>query len=354
MEGASATSSATGANSKWRQLVSAKRPSEKTCAIRTFHVNGVELRTQAFGDPAAPAVLLIMGANASMKRWPESVCRRIADEGRYVIRYDNRDTGRSSAFAPGKPDYDIRDLAKDASAVLDAYRIDRAHMVGFSLGGQIAQHLAIWHGARVLSAFIFASSPDPSAIAAAATGLSRDRKSLSPPAQKVMELIQLLASVNWNNETEAIDAWVREDLMLLGYGDVADEQASRANLTEIVREARNLLSHRLNHPMAVAATPPWRERLSDILAPVLVFHGTDDACFPIDHGRALANEIRNARLVEVEGMGHVLSLSSPFWALFTETLIEHTGDRSRARSDRRVIRPAGQALDPLLASLPSQ
>jgi pimeloyl-ACP methyl ester carboxylesterase len=344
MKGPSAISIRIGNKSQiGDNLMRSERAAETTGAIRVLHVNGVELRTQAFGDPAAPPVLLIMGANASMKRWPESLCRRIADKGRYVIRYDNRDTGRSTAFTLGKPGYDIRDLAEDAAAVLDAYRIERAHMVGFSLGGQIVQHLAIWHGARVLSAVIFASSPDPSAIAAAATGLNRDLAPLSPPTPKAMELIQFLRNVDWNNEPEAIDAWVREDLALLGCGDVADEQASRANLTKVVREARNLLSHRLNHPVAVASTPPWRERLSDIRSPVLVFHGKDDACFPIDHGRALANEIGGARLIEVEGMGHVLSPSSPFWDLFTEALIDHTGGRSRARNDRQVAPTTGQA-----------
>jgi pimeloyl-ACP methyl ester carboxylesterase len=103
--------------------------------------NGVALCTEAFGDPGNPPVLLIMGACVSMLGWDDRLCQGLAAGGRYVIRYDHRDTGRSVTYEPGKPQYTLQDMAADAVGVLDAYRLGRAHLVGMSLGGIIAQLL---------------------------------------------------------------------------------------------------------------------------------------------------------------------------------------------------------------------
>ena len=102
---------------------------------RQINANGVDLFTESFGDPSDPAILLIMGAMASAVWWPEEFCRKLADRGRLVIRYDHRDTGRSVSYAPGRIEYSVEDLADDAVGVLNAYEIDRAHLVGMSLGG---------------------------------------------------------------------------------------------------------------------------------------------------------------------------------------------------------------------------
>jgi hypothetical protein len=104
---------------------------------RMIKTNGVELCTQAFGDPANPGVLLIMGATASMVRWPETLCRQLANSDLYVIRYDNRDTGASTSYPPYAPPYTTVDLAEDAVGILDAYGIERAHAFGHSMGGII-------------------------------------------------------------------------------------------------------------------------------------------------------------------------------------------------------------------------
>jgi pimeloyl-ACP methyl ester carboxylesterase len=111
--------------------------------------------------------------------------------------------------------------------------------------------------------------------------------------------------------------------VLLGPGDTFALDLDRANVTGIVREARNILAHRKNHGVAVA-TSYWRDRLKDIRTPTLVMHGTHDYCLPLDHAKALANEIPGARLVVVDGMGHVLSLTSRYWHVFADALIAHT------------------------------
>ena len=93
---------------------------------RVIRTNGLEIATEAFGDPAHPPVLLIMGAGASMLWWEEGFCHMLAGGGRYVIRYDHRDTGRSTTYEPGRPGYTGHDLVADAATVLDAYQIDAA------------------------------------------------------------------------------------------------------------------------------------------------------------------------------------------------------------------------------------
>ncbi len=121
--------------------------------------NGITLCTEAFGNPGTPAILLIMGACVSMLGWDDRFCRRLADGGRYVIRYDNRDTGRSVTCEPGKPQYTLQDMADDAVGVLDAYRLGRAHLVGMSLGGIIAQLVAIRRPERPATLTLIASTP---------------------------------------------------------------------------------------------------------------------------------------------------------------------------------------------------
>jgi pimeloyl-ACP methyl ester carboxylesterase len=271
-------------------------------AERMVRSNGVELRAQAFGDPRDPALLMIMGATGSMRRWPDEFCIRLAEAGRFVIRYDNRDTGRSTTFPIGAPGYTVRDLADDAVGVLDAYGVECAHVAGWSMGGMIAQNIAIHHPSRIRSVFLFGSSPDGSAIGAAASGVGEDTRALAAPPQQVIALLSFLANVDWTAPAPELD---------------------RANLAVIVREARDILAHRRNHPIVVA-TSYWRDRLKDIRAPTLIMHGSHDYCLPLDHAKAMADEIPGAKLVVVEGMGHVLSPTSRYWDVFAEALIAHT------------------------------
>ena len=292
---------------------------------RFVHANGVDLRTQAFGDPSHPALLLIAGACSSMKRWPEEFCVRLAGAGRFVIRFDNRDTGRSTTFPVGAPGYSIQDMADDAVGVLDAYAVERAHVAGWSMGGMITQNVAIHHPDRIRSAFLFGSTPDGSAVALSAVGAGTGNGTLSPPPQQALALFAFLATVDWTDDAQAIDAWVREDEMLLGPGDTPAPEIDRANVAEIVREARDILAHRKNHGMVVASSY-WRNRLKDIRTPTLVMHGTHDYCLPLDHAQAMANEIPGARLRVIEGMGHVLSPTSRYWNVFAEALIAHTAN----------------------------
>ncbi|XP_021300490.1 uncharacterized protein LOC110428893, partial [Herrania umbratica] len=114
-------------------------------------VGDVELCIETFGSPADPTVLLVHGSCASMLWWPRALCEQLAARGRHVVRYDSRDTGRSTSFPVGEPPYGLRDLADDAVGLLDALRIDVAHVVGRSTGGAVALVAALDHPGRVAS-----------------------------------------------------------------------------------------------------------------------------------------------------------------------------------------------------------
>jgi pimeloyl-ACP methyl ester carboxylesterase len=115
-----------------------------------IEANRVELCTEPFGDPADPPILLIMGIGGSMLWWEKGFCQMLAGGGRFVIRYDHRDTGRSVTYEPGHPGYTGADLVADAAGVLDAYGLPAAHVVGVSAGGGFAQLLALDFADRIL------------------------------------------------------------------------------------------------------------------------------------------------------------------------------------------------------------
>src|SRR4051795_5612996 len=154
--------------------------------------NGVELCTEPFGDPRDPPVLLVMGTGASMLWWKEGFCGMLADGGRFVIRYDHRDTGRSVTYEPGRPEYTGADLVADAAGVLDAYRIGAAHLVGGSAGGAFAQLLALDFADRVLSLVLISTSP-------ATPGNRR----LPPPTEEFGRFVAT-AEVDWSDAESVI------------------------------------------------------------------------------------------------------------------------------------------------------
>src|ERR671919_1734821 len=147
------------------QVMSTQHPGRPTPARprsggeTIVRANGVDLCVQGFGDPADPSVLLVMGIGASMLWWEEDFCRILADGGRFVLRYDHRDTGRSVTYEPGRPEYTGSDLVADAVGLLDSYGIPAAHVVGVSAGGAFAQLPALGFPARVLSLVLISTSP---------------------------------------------------------------------------------------------------------------------------------------------------------------------------------------------------
>jgi pimeloyl-ACP methyl ester carboxylesterase len=276
----------------------------------TIHrINGVDICTETFGDRSDPAILLIMGAMASMIWWDEGFCRMLAESGRYVIRYDNRDTGRSVAYEPGPPAYSVDDMADDAIGVLDAYGIGRAHIVGMSLGGMLAQVLALKYPARVLTITLIASSV-----------FGAERPELPPMDEKIPAYHASSADLDWTNNPAVIDYLARGWRLLSGTAHPFDEEAARGLATREVTRATNILSM-MNHAM-LGGGEGWYDRLDEIRVPTLVIHGTEDPVLPYQHGLALAAEIDGATLLTLEGSGHELHRDD--WEKIVEAIVKHT------------------------------
>jgi len=264
--------------------------------------NGVDICTEAFGDPSDPPVLLIMGASASMLMWPETFCERLAAAGRFVIRYDNRDTGRSIHYPLGEPEYTVEDMADDAIGVLDAYGIGKAHIVGASMGGMITQQVALRHRDRVLTITPIMSTPDPGAVLGMLGGGDASG-ALPGPSPALLAAALAQAGVDQSDKQAVIQSRVELFEVLHGPAHPYDEALMRDTFTREIARDPNFQST-ANHQLAIAKTPGWRSRLASLDVPTLVIHGTADPILPYEHGVALAKDIAGAELLTMEGVGH--------------------------------------------------
>ena len=275
---------------------------------RLVRAVGLDIATGAFGDPARPPVLLMMGGGASMLWWPEEFCERLATRGRYVVRYDQRDTGRSTKFAAGDPSYSLDDLAEDATRVLDAYAIPAAHLVGMSLGAIVGQLAALKHPSRVRSVTAIGSSP---------FGTETSRLPRSSDAYR--EHLAAAEGVDWTDRARAIDYSVAESRLVAGTARPFAEAEMRA-LVE--RDFDRAGGYSTLSNFRWEGGEEWRGRLHELTAPLLVVHGTADPVYPIEHGVALAGAVAGAKLVRLEGGGHELHRAD--WETIIGAIVEHT------------------------------
>jgi pimeloyl-ACP methyl ester carboxylesterase len=282
-------------------------------AERMIEASGVELCTEAFGDPADPPILLVMGIGGSMLWWEEGFCRMLADGGRFVIRYDHRDTGRSVTYEPGRPEYTGADLVADAVGILDAHGIPAAHVVGVSAGGAFAQLLALGFPDRILSLVLISTSP--------ATPGER----VLPSATERYARFLATAEVDWSDQEAVIEYLVDYSRVLAGGERPFDEAAVRELVRRDVERARQIASSE-NHGV-IAEGDVSRKPLSSIAVPTLVIHGTEDPMFPVEHGQALAVEIAGARLLTLNGAGHGVDRAD--WETIVRAIIGHTAPAGR-------------------------
>ncbi|ESY12959.1 alpha/beta fold hydrolase [Mesorhizobium sp. C386A] len=268
-----------------------------------------EIVSQTFGDPVDPTVLLIMGAMASMLWGPEALCKKLAGEGRFVIRYDNRDTGLSTKYAPGEPPYTFDDMADDAVRVLDGCGIGKAHVVGMSMGGMIAQRLVLKHPSRVITLTVISSSP-----------VGIDTSPLPGTTEAYMEHSVDGAKVDWSDRDQVIGFVVKDARAIASTAHPFDEKAMRAFVQQDYDRSGGFLSA-TNHLM-LKSCEDLKGRLREIKVPLLVIHGTSDPIFPVEHGAALADAVAGGRLVRVEGGGHELHPDD--WGTIVAAIVTHT------------------------------
>ena len=264
----------------------------------------LQIWTEAVGSPTLPVVLLIAGSAAQGISWPDALVDRLVQRGVQVIRFDHRDTGRSDVVDFDAHPYTIGDMARDALAVLDGHGVDAAHVAGASLGGMIAQWLAVYASHRVRSLTVISSSlmgHDPSVVwARARAGEPADPEDLPPPSPA------FLAHMG-----AGLPPGVESDVALFRVfnGPVRpfDESAARAELERAASRAADPTAAAHHHRAVWLDDPSLLAPLSSITAPTSIVHGDQDPIYPLGHGEALAAAIPGAVLRVVPGMGHVMT-----------------------------------------------
>jgi pimeloyl-ACP methyl ester carboxylesterase len=271
--------------------------------------NGIDLAYDSFGDEADEAILLIAGLGMQMIRWTAPFCEELAARGYRVVRFDNRDTGCSTHFrhctppdfgalaaalmAGRRPDvpYTLHDMAPDAMGLLDVLAVGRAHVVGRSMGGMIAQIMASEYPERVLSlTSIMSSTGNPT---------------LPQAAPDVMAMMMLPALDPVSNEAGFLAHSLAFARRIAGKGHSFDHEAHRLLVLEESRRAYDPGSSG-RQIAAMAVTGDRRSRLATITMPTLVIHGADDPFILPACGRDTAVSIPNAELMVIDGMGHEL------------------------------------------------
>jgi pimeloyl-ACP methyl ester carboxylesterase len=283
----------------------------------------VELEYETLGSPADPPLLLIMGFTAQLTVWPDGFCQSLADRGRYVIRFDNRDCGLSTKFdgvavdlgaviaaaLASEPDafppvpYTLSDMAADAAGLLDHLGLQSAHIVGASMGGMIAQTLALEHPARTRTLVSIMSSPGdpdvtqptPEAGAALLT---------PPPSEREAYIETSLASMVWQSKK------------------YADPDLLRANAARDFD--RSFYPEGAGRQLAaIYASGSRSPRLASLDVPTLVIHGRDDTLIPPAAAFRTAEVIPGSTLLLQSDMGH--DLPEPLWPVLVDAVVSHTG-----------------------------
>jgi pimeloyl-ACP methyl ester carboxylesterase len=280
----------------------------------------IELEYDHFGNPTDPALLLIMGFTAQMVAWDEEFCTQLANRGHFVIRFDNRDCGLSTKLhgVPSNSDavimaammetemptvaYTLSDMAADAMKVLDHLNIERAHIMGASMGGMIAQTVAIEHPHRVKTLISIMSQPGELTV--------------GQPTQEAMELIVTPAPTDRDEYIAFAPKW-----QLWQSKKYRSDEVSRRNA---IRDF-----DRSNYPeggprqmAAIYASGSRAEGLQKLQVPTLVIHGTEDQLITPSGGERTAELIPNSTLLMVDDMGH--DMPQPLWPFYLDAISKHT------------------------------
>lgn len=292
--------------------------------MSNVEANGINIEYEAFGDPGAPPLLLIMGLGTQMIAWDEKLCLELAGRNHWVIRFDNRDVGLSSKNEEwGGPDlaktiktmmsgmeyeppYTIEDMAADAVGLLDVLGVEKAHVCGGSMGGFIAQTMALNHPDRVISmTSIYSHTGNPE---------------LPGPEPEIMQY--LMTPVPEEPEVY-VEHMMKIFKACAGPGFSFEEQWYRNYLKNVVRRSFFPLG-RTRHLLAVMSQKNRKEALGSLDIPTLVVHGTKDPLVNPAGGADTAEAIPNAELLMIEGMGHDLPHGRGPWPRIIDAVAAHT------------------------------
>ncbi len=289
----------------------------------TAIANGIQIEYDTFGDSSGRPLLLIIGLGVQMIQWDDNLCKDLAAHGHYVIRFDNRDVGLSTKFGDAgipnipdviqkllqgekvKPPYTLEDMANDAVGLLDFLNIPKAHICGMSLGGLIAQTIAIQHPERILSLVSIYSStgnpevprPKPEIFALLMTPKPSERQ---PYIEHMLKIIKTISGPAFPPD----EGWTRK-IMGESYDRCFYPEGFLRQLFAILTQANRVPA------------------LSSLKIPALVIHGTSDPLVPPEGGRDTARAIPGAELMLIEGMGHDLPHGGA-WPRIVEAISLHT------------------------------
>ena len=296
--------------------------------------NGIDIAYESLGRESEPTILLIHGLATPLTGWPDSFCEGLVRRGFRVVRFDNRDIGRSTFFPElGSPDvgglmataqsggravppYPLDAMAADAVGLMDALGIPCAHVVGASMGGMIAQLVALGHPGRTASLVSIMSS----------TG----RPGLPPGKPEAMRA--LMATPTSPSRADRLATAVAAVEAISGPGFRQTDEELSAYLGRSIDYTPYDPAAAARHMAAIVAAPPRHERLKGLKLPALVIHGSDDPVVPPAHGEDTANSIPGVRFLAVPGMGHDFKEAlMPVW-------IEAIGDFAAEAS--RTVRSA--------------
>lgn len=300
-----------------------------------IRANGIAIEVETFGDPARPAVLLVMGLGMQLIAWPEAFCRRLVEAGYFVIRFDNRDIGLSARITtrtpvrigtallrywmhlPVRAPYTLSEMAADSVGVLDALSIAKAHVVGVSMGGMIGQVMAAEHPARLLTLTSIMST----------TG----SRWLPPPSPKIARLMLSKPPVDAAEEA-IVERYVRLFQAIGSPAFPTPEEELRERIRRGIARSYDPAGS-ARQLLAIIASGDRSAQIRTIRTPTLVIHGTHDPLAPPAGGRDTARKIPGARLVMIPGMGH--DLASGLLHRLATSIVEHVGqpDRTAAATD---------------------
>ncbi len=263
-------------------------------------LGAVSLWADIQGPHDGEAVILLGGADSPGFRWTPALVEPLLTQGYRVLRFDHRDSARSTMLGPDAA-YKLDDLADDAIGLMDYFRIHSAHLIGRSMGGMIAQLIALGDPQRVLSLTLIGTTP----------GAGDDRLP-GPSEEFVDKMINRLFDGPPVDEQDQ-QSWIVDLYRMMSgtiypFDEFAQAELARAELATGWADATG-------HGVAVHSSESRLDRLGSIVAPTLVVHGSVDPVYPLAHGRALAGEIPGAVLIEIDGLGHEFPdlLASELW-----------------------------------------
>jgi 10-carbomethoxy-13-deoxycarminomycin esterase/esterase len=274
---------------------------------KLLSVDGRSLWSHSVGSDEGDAILLVSGANASALMWPDEFVELLVSKGYRVIRYDHRDTGRSTFIEFDDAPYTVEDLASDAVSVIDAWEVDKAHVVGLSIGATLGQVLALDYSNRLYSLTLMCGAAlDVDFVGNIGRAFSGESSpdGLPLPNKEVLEALSARATPSESMEEE-LDRRVKEWGLLSGEKLEFDASDFRLREQRCIDHA-GTWAQPGNHAMATPVSLARGEELTKVSVPALVIQGSEDPLNPPPHGKHIADLLLNGRLVEIDGLGHCL------------------------------------------------